>query len=110
MNKLNGTVADVLNQSGTSNGNDWKRTTVVVETNAKYNNLVPISFFNSEFNVKKGDQVEVEYFVGGREYKGKYFPQLDGNKLDVVGAAATEPPAAPEPPVVEEDADDDLPF
>jgi hypothetical protein len=111
---IKGHVLDVQEQSGTSEKGDWKRVTVVVETADKYNNTVPVQFFNPEFSVKKGDEVEVRAYVGGREYKGKYFSTIDGRELSVLSGGQQAPPKAPTPSSPKEEAfendTDDLPF
>lgn len=113
MNTVTGTVKDILTQGGESNGKEWVRTTVVVETTSKFNNLVPISFFNETIPTKVGDEVSVDFYVGGREYQGKYYAQLDGNKIEVTGPPQTPSKAttkSDEPaPIIGED-EDDLPF
>lgn len=111
MNTVKGAVHAVLTQTGKGKNGDWTKKTVVVQTASKYNNLVPIEFFNSEANCSQGDEVEVEFFVGGREYQGKYYPQLDGNKVTVIGnpSVPTHQEAAAQMAAVE-DEQDDLPF
>lgn len=110
MDKLVGTVHDVQTQSGTSDKGEWTRTTVVVETSSKYNNLVPVSFFNPDFTVNKGDSVEIDYYVGGREYQGKYFAQIDGSTLRVTSSAQKSTTSEKEKAFAEEKDDLGLPF
>lgn len=122
MYKVKGKVHEVQTQTGKGEKGEWKRTTLVIETASKYNNLVPISFFNEDISANKGDEVEVDFYVGGREYQGRYFAQLDGNKVEVLRKEVQSTDSirnAPDPEVRqpvsaelenEEDEDLGLPF
>jgi len=106
---IKGTVHTVETQTGTSEKGEWKRQTVVIKTSAEYKNLVPVGFFNKDIDVVSGDVVEANVYVGGREYKGRYYADIDGDTITVVEkvrVADNTPPPAPEP--VEEDQS--LPF
>lgn len=111
-NKLKGKVLDVQTQSGTNTKGSWTRLTVVVETSSQFNNTVPVQFFNPAFQTpSKGQEVEIDYFVGGREYQGKYYAQIDGSQLIVVGGSQSIPEPNFEPAGVADDIEDDqLPF
>lgn len=115
MSKLKGKVLDVQTQSGTNTKGSWTRLTVVVETSSQFNNTVPVQFFNPAFQTpSKGQEVEIDYFVGGREYQGKYYAQIDGSQLVVTGGQVED--TIPEPqfempePVVSDKEFQDLPF
>jgi len=108
MNKVKGKVHEVQTQTGKGEKGDWKRTTIVVETASKFNNLVPISFFNEDISASKGDEVEVDFYVGGREYQGKYYAQLDGNNVTVVGGQDEGNPPRYQPSFPDDDEDDDI--
>ena len=82
---IKGTVLKLDSQSGESNGKTWERQTLVVKTSNEYNNTIPIGFFNKGVNVPVGAEVEVDVYVGGREWQQKYYPQLDGSEVKVVG-------------------------
>lgn len=116
MNKVSGKVIDIQTQSGKGKNGEWTRTTVVVETSSKYNNTVPVDFFNLNTDVSVGDTVEVEFYSEGREYQGKYYAQNSGQKVSVTssGDGNATPPAAQQPsesPIAEGvDNGDDLPF
>ena len=115
MNKLKGKVIDIQTQSGTGKNGQWTRTTVVVETNSKYNNTVPVDFFNLDTDVSVGDSVEAEFYSEGREYNGKYYAQNGGQKLSVTssGGGDATPPATQqqaEPAPIVGDDEDLLPF
>lgn len=106
---IKGKVIKVETQTGTSAKGEWKSQTVVVETSSQYNNTIPVKFFNKDIDVQQGDVVEVEAYIGGREHQGRYFPSIDGDKLNVIDkttAQATVPVAEP----VATDEGDELPF
>ena len=85
---------------------------IVVQTDDKYPQSVPIQFTNANISklsgVKVGDAVTVQYNVSGKEYQGRYFVSLDGWQIAVSGASTPTP-------VVDssgfgKDEDSDLPF
>jgi hypothetical protein len=108
MNKVKGKVLNVSTKTGNGKNGEWKNTTVVVETASKFNNTVPISFFNKDVNVKEGDEVEVEAFIGGREYQGKYYAQIDGNEISVTNSSGASTSSREE--AFESETNDTLPF
>jgi hypothetical protein len=86
---------------------------LVVQTDDKYPQSVPIQFTNANIaklsGVKVGDAVTVQYNVRGKEYQGRYFVSLDGWQIAVNSSNNT--------PVIEsaghakiEDDLDDMPF
>ncbi len=82
---IKGTVLKLEEVSGEGSNGKWTRQTLVVKTSNEYNNTVPIGFYKKGISVSEGTQVEVEAYVNGREYQGKYYPQLDGSEVKVVG-------------------------
>ena len=92
-------------ESGTSqNGYDWARQTVVIDV-ASFNNTfskIALVAQNDRVNdlaeYQIGDRVEIGYSVTAREWKGKWFNNVDLVNikfLDEVAAAAPAPQAAP---------------
>lgn len=118
MNTVKGKVLKVETQTGQGKNGEWKRVTIVLETASQYNNVVPIGFFNPEFALPSaGTEVEIDFFVGGWEYQGKYYAQIDGNQLRIVGNNKTPEPQymtatpANSSGIGEDDEEsDDLPF
>ena len=106
---IEGTVYSVQTKTGEKNGKGWKKITVVIQTAAKYNNTVPVEFFNQEFNVKEGDKVKADVFIGGREWEGRFFSTIDGDRLEVIGQSSQQQTTPPQAPEVEAE-DDGLPF
>lgn len=107
--KLTGKVVQVDEKSGTTTKGDWRRQTVVIETDAKYDNFYPVGFFNKNVECQKGDTVEATAYVNGREYQGKYYPDINGETLKVTSGAMVSHPDAAVPSIPLND-NDDLPF
>lgn len=117
--EVKGTVYKVLEQSGTSQaGKDWTKKTVVVKTNSQYDNLVPFEFFNKEVEAVEGLSVTVTGYVGGSEWKGKFYPSIKGDQVSSLSPSSPQPsgmqpsqeftpPPVPQPT---EEETSDLPF
>jgi hypothetical protein len=71
-------------ESGTSKaGKEWQKQTVVVDTGNEFNNLVAVSAFGNEKiaqlnKLAEGMRVGILCNVYSREYKGKYYHNIDG--------------------------------
>ena len=104
-----GTVNQKLDiQTGVSKaGKEWKKQTIVLDTNAEYNPLVAVSFFGDDKvamvdGFAKGTDVRVGVNVSSREFKGNWYNSIDGWRIDEVSAVSK--------PEVQEDESGDLPF
>lgn len=86
----------------------------------KYPRFVPFSFKKKNAErlngICEGQRVKVLFVVDGREWNGRYFADLTGLKVTVLGATDTDNVMVPEPaaPTPEVEADsaslDDMPF
>ena len=70
-------------ESGTSKaGNAWENQTCLVETDAKFNNIVAVKCIGDKVKqmnkLNEGDMVTISVNVYSREYNGKYYNQIDG--------------------------------
>ena len=70
-------------ESGVSKaGNEWKKQAFVLETDNEYNNQVCITAFADKVKeldrLNVGDNVKISCNIYSREYKGKYYNQIDG--------------------------------
>lgn len=104
---IRGKVIHTYKESGKSTNGEWKRTTVVLDTGSNFRNTAPITFFDGDFSVKQGDEVEIDFYLGGHEYNGKYYPDVDGKNLRKVSNTKATP-KQPEP--ITAGDEDDLPF
>ena len=113
---MTGKVNKIIKETGTSaKGEPWNKTTVVVDNGSEYNNLVPVVFFGdraSKAACAEGDKVEVTFYVGGREWKDRFFADISGDSLRVLDAtgAAPTPASKPTPQEAFDGESDGLPF
>lgn len=65
--------------------NGFRKRLLVLETEDKYKNTVPIEFTQDKVELlddfSEGDEVEVSINVGGQEWKGRYFASISGWKI-----------------------------
>lgn len=77
-------VRKLEQEAGTSKaGKSWVTQTCLVETENEFNNLVAIKCFGEDKikqmnKLREGDMVMIKCNVYSREYKGKYYNQIDG--------------------------------
>ena len=107
MGLISGTVIRV---GETVNVSDkFKKREIVIETDEKYPQSVPIEFVQDKTELldglNEGDSVAVSYNLRGREWNGKYYVNVQGWKLEKTGSAPA--PVTMDEPV---ESDDDLPF
>ena len=70
-------------ETGTSKaGKEWQKQTVVIDTGGEFNNIVAISTFGDKVQkmnmLEEGMTVAILCNVYSREYKGKYYHNIDG--------------------------------
>lgn len=109
MNELNvtGRVLQILPlQQGTSKaGKPWKSLVFVLETGGQYPKKVPIKLFGEsvdKFPLQVGQEVTASLDLDGREWEGKWFPEIKAWNIVYAGAQ----PATPATP----QESSDLPF
>ena len=82
--EINGKLVEKLQvEAGTSKaGKAWESQTCLVETDAKFNNIVAIKCMGDKVKqmnkLNVGDMVTISVNVYSREYNGKYYNQIDG--------------------------------
>ena len=104
--EINGKLIKKLErETGVSEaGKTWEKQYIVMEQNTKYNKEVAVCFFND--NVKslrdiiEGDMVSVMINLSSREFKGKYYHNIDGYWISKVSNGV----------VPSKENEDDLPF
>ena len=77
-------------QKGTSKaGKEWKRQNLVIDTGDEYNPHLSISFLGEKCsllnNLKINDEVNVHINLSSKEWSGKWFTNVNGWKIDLVG-------------------------
>jgi hypothetical protein len=70
-------------ESGTSKaGKEWQKQTVVIDTGGEFNNIIAVSAFGDKVQkmnmLEEGMTVAILCNVYSREYKGKYYHNIDG--------------------------------
>jgi len=110
--KVKGKIVKILEvEKGTAkSGKEWQKQNFVIDTGAKYNPEVCFQLFGDEkienfekYN-KLNQEVEVSFNVSSREYKGKYYHNLDAWMVKSASAETAPKKQELEP------VDDDLPF
>lgn len=111
--EIKGTVKAVTKKE-TTNGGHQKQTLVLNEVEmtkegATYENDMAFDFWNDKIekiaNVGVGDVVKVVGSVRSREWEGKYYSNVNGFYVEVIGKAKQKPTTKEV-----EDATGDLPF
>ncbi len=128
--EITGKIIMILpEQGGTSrNGNEWKKQEYVLETNDPYPKKVCFQLFGAEriahAAIRQGEEVTVSFDIESREYKDKWYTNINAWKVErpaATPAAAAAANATPDnmvpPGVPTVDSDfgssgpiDDLPF
>lgn len=103
--------------SGGSNGKEWQKKDVVIETTDKYPKKVCYTLWNDKckIEINIGDTISVEAEAESREYNDKWYNNIKATKVTVLSKAAA--PVKNEKPTFETadlpettEAKDDLPF
>ena len=70
----------------------FRKRLLVVRTEAKYKNLIPIEFTQDDVDMldgySEGDEVVVAINVGGTMWNDKYFPSINGKKIEKSNSAS----------------------
>lgn len=112
--EMTGTVKAVLETQTFASG-FTKRQCVVMTEEDRFPKPIAFSFLKDRCalleGLKEGERVKVKFGLGGREWQGKYFTDLEGvsiDRLDIGAVPADEPGfvsgTAPS------DFDDEMPF
>ena len=112
--KVKGKIVKILEvESGTSKaGKEWKKQNFVIDTGNQFNPEVCFQLFGEEKieNLAKyhkvGSEVEVSFNVSSREFKGKYYHNLDAWIVKDIGATTSVVDSSNN----SNDESDDLPF
>ena len=98
-------------ESGVSkSGKEWRKQSIVIDTGGEFNNEVCVSAFGDKLalmnKLEVGMEVKILCNVYSREYKGKYYHNIDGYHFTqnfISGASVEYSTTLPS-------IDDDLPF
>ena len=71
-------------ETGTSNaGKSWEKQSILIEqSGTEYNKEVAVSFFGDKIknlrDIEEGSEVSVSINLSSREFKGRYYHNIDG--------------------------------
>ena len=91
-------------ETGTSNaGKSWEKQSILIEqSGTEYNKEVAVSFFGDKIknlrDIEVGSDVSVSINLSSREFKGKYYHNIDGWFIAKMGEETVAP------------TNDDMPF
>ncbi len=104
----------LIQEPKTFNSGFTKREMVVVVEDGKYPQEINLEFVQDKVALldvlQPGQEVKVSFDIRGREYNGRYFNNLQGWKVQVLGDDAGGPPADSHYPAPSDFGDDDIPF
>lgn len=109
--ELKGKIIKTLKlESGVSKaGKEWQKQSVVIDTGEDFNNIVCVSAFgdkvNKISNLEEGTNLTILCNVYSREYKGRYYHNIDGYSFKVNSKASLSDNG-----MVSFDDDENLPF
>lgn len=90
-----------------------KRLLVVCpDPEAKYKNFVPFEITGDalkEPTPQEGDRVRVEYKLRGREWKGRFFVNINAVRVEIEGGARRDE-TSQEAPAEAQESQDEIPF
>ena len=102
--KITGKLVQKLQpESGISKSEkEWKKQSVLIEQSGAYKTLVAVSFFGDKIkqlrDIEVGSEVSVSINLSSREFKGKYYHNIDGWFIAKLGEETVAP------------TNDDMPF
>ena len=76
-------------QSGQSKaGKDWSKKELIIETDGQYPKMIAATFFGDKVQMieklREGDLVDLDFNVESREWNGKWFHNINGDRVDIV--------------------------
>ena len=105
-------------ESGMGKNGEWKKQSIIVETEGQYPKKVCITIWGDKINpsqLQVGNMLTIDFDVESREFNGRWYTDVKAWKVEAAGVAqeATMPPPPmnydmPEPPPPA--PVDDLPF
>jgi hypothetical protein len=125
---LTGKIIAILQPKGgiSKSGNEWKAQEYVIETNEQYPKKMCFELFGAEkiqqFNIQQGEELIVSFDIDARQWQDRWFNSIRAWKVERVTTANASPttpsslnipsssPATTVPELIQENANDDLPF
>ena len=89
--EITGTII-VLGETETIGSKDFKKRLLVIETDETYKQSIPVEFTQEKTTVlnsyKVGDLVKIGINIRGSEWKGRYFANINGWKIDKIDSTS----------------------
>ena len=105
MNIIKGQIHKILDV-GYFGQNNTPKQIIIVRIDEKFNNEVPVEFVGEDnilmlTGYKEGDVIEISVCLGGREWKGKWYPSITAKevtsvKSETIHSPLYSPPTEPE--------------
>lgn len=123
-NTIQGRIKSIVNDTVTSkNGKQYEKASLVLDRSffndmgEKITRIVPFEFFGENAKgvnldaFEHGCKVEIEFVIGGHEYKDKLYPEINGLSIKKIADAPTglseRPQQTSAQPV---ESEDNMPF
>ena len=94
--EISGKIVEILEvKSGQSANGEWRKQEYVLETEAQYPKKVCFMAWGDkidQFNIQKGETVEVSIDLESREYNGRWYTDVKAWKVSRDDATAGSPP------------------
>ena len=94
--EISGKIIEILDiKSGQSANGEWRKQEYVLETEAQYPKKVCFMAWGDkidQFNIQKGETVEVSIDLESREYNGRWYTDVKAWKVSRDDATAGSPP------------------
>ncbi len=104
----------LIQEPKTFNSGFTKREMVVIVEDGKYPQEINLEFVQDKVALldalQPGQEVTVSFDIRGREYNGRYFNNLQGWKVVIVGEEAGTASEASHYPTPSDFGDEDIPF
>ena len=94
--KITGKLVQKLDrETGTSKaGKSWEKQSILIEQAGEYSKQVVVSFFGDKVkslrDIEEGSEVSVSINLSSREFKGKYYHNIDGWSCATLGQETVE--------------------
>jgi hypothetical protein len=108
-------------ESGMGKNGEWKKQSIIVETDGQYPKKVCITVWGDKINpaqLQPGNTLTIDFDIESREFNGRWYTDVKAWKIESAGSIAPDahipPPPVnytmPEPPPAPPSDFNDLPF
>jgi hypothetical protein len=86
-------------EKGMGKNGEWKKQSIIVETNDQYSRKICISVWGDKINSlpqETGSQLTVDFDIESREYSGRWYTDIKAWKIEAAGLNSAVPLPSPE--------------